>query len=177
MTKRTVALTRRTLMRAGGIAALAAMMDERRTDAAPLSPEEAVQIGAVRTFAAGWKENSPDKVVSPFTENCSVRWTAQNLNAAPAVGKPAFLKNVQNALKDQTIEMIVTDMYALGPVVVNVHHQLFDSKTNGKREDLYIGIYFFEHGLIREWIDYAVFDPRPRTTHGPGYDLLSRVTA
>jgi hypothetical protein len=113
----------------------------------------------------------------PDADNCAVRWTAQKVEMPPVVGKQAFLKNVRNALANQTIEMIITEMYALGPVVVNIHHQLFESrKDKSQKEDLYIGAYFFENGKIREWIDYAVFDPEPRKPRAKGFDRFTQAT-
>jgi limonene-1,2-epoxide hydrolase len=157
------------------LAACAALMINRPAEGEPLSDDEKARIDAVRVFAAGWKENNPEKVVAPFAEDCRVRWTAERLEAPPFIGKAEFLQNVQRSLANQTIEMKITDIFALGPLVVNCHHQLFDSKQNGPREDLYLGIYFFENGKIREWNDYAVFTPRPRTSHGRGFDRFSRV--
>src|SRR5262245_15501481 len=168
-------VTRRTLFGASAAAAYAALMFSDRADAEPLSSEDKAHIDAVRTFAAGWKENDANKVVSPFADNCLVRWNAERIDAPPFKGKADFLQNVQRALTNQTIDMRITDIFALGPLVVNCHHQLFDSKQNGPREDLYLGIYFFENGKIREWNDYAVFAPRPRTSNPKGFDRFSRV--
>ncbi len=168
-------LTRRAVIGGGITAACAMLASARSAGAEPLSDAEKAQVEAVRIFAGGWKANDPQKVVGPFADNSLVRWTAQRLEAPPFKGKAEFLKRVQDALANQAIDMIVTDIFALGPVVVNCHHQLFDSKQNGKREDLYIGIYFFENGKIREWNDYAVFDPQSRTAHARGFDRFTRV--
>jgi len=169
-------VTRRALVRTGGAAA-AALLLGRTAGAAPLTREEEQQIAAVRLFASGWKENDPDKVVRPYADNCSVRWTAQKVELPPVVGKENFLRNVRNALGNQTIDMLITEMFALGPVVVNCHHQLFESKKDAsKQEDLYVGVYFFENGKIREWIDYAVFDPQPRKPRAKGFDRFTSVS-
>jgi len=170
------ALTRRALVRRGGLAA-AVLLLGREAGSAPLKATEEAQLEAVRTFAAGWKENNPEKVVSPFAENCSVRWTAHKLEAAPFVGKADFLARVKGALNSQSIEMQVTDMFVLGPVVINCHHQLFERRTDKRQqEDLYIGVYFFEQGKIREWIDYAIFDPEARKPRAQGFDIFTHVT-
>lgn len=170
-------MTRRDLVGLGAAAACLGLLFEPRAHAEPLTREEQVQIDAVRAFAAGWKAHDADAVVAPFSDDCVVRWTAERSDTAapPFRGKPEFLQRVQKALTDQTIEMRITDIFALGPLVVNCHHQLFDSKAAGAREDLYLGIYYFESGKIREWNDYAVFTPRARTAHAPGFDRFSRV--
>src|SRR5262249_31713186 len=90
-------ITRRMLLGAGA-AACATLVFNRRADAEPLSAEEQAHIDAVRMFAAGWKENNPEKVVSPFADNCLVRWTAERIDAPPFKGKPEFLQNVQRSL-------------------------------------------------------------------------------
>jgi hypothetical protein len=169
------AVTRRALIRTASLTAFSSILLGGASESAPLNDSESAQLAAVRTFAEGWKENNPNKVVSPFADNCSVRWIAQKLDAPPFNGKADFLQHVQKALADTRIETNITDMFVLGPVVVNCRHQLFDSKQNGQREDLYIGIFYFEKGKIQEWIDYAVFDPQPRVKHPSGYDKFTQV--
>lgn len=169
------AITRRALVQQGGLVA-AVLLAGRQAGATPLTPVEEAQLAAVRTFSAGWKENDPARVVSVFADNCSVRWTAHRLEAPPFIGKAEFLAKVQGALKAQTIDMQVTDMFVLGPVVINCHHQLFERRSDKRQqEDLYIGIYFFEQGKIREWIDYAIFDPEARKPRVKGYDTFTHV--
>lgn len=175
MTDGTNRFTRRRIMREGGIAA-AAMLLGARTDAAPLNATERAQLDAVRTFADGWGENDPEKIVSPFSDNCAVRWSAQRVDLPPFLSKGEFLTNVKKVLGDQVIQMRVTDMVVLGPVVVNCHHQLFERRSDKRlQEDLYIGVYFFENGKIREWNDYAVFDPEARKPRPKEFDAFTRV--
>lgn len=170
-------IRRRSFVGAGGLAGLVALGGlVPFAEAQSISAADKANIEAVKAFSAGWKAHDPAMIVSPFTENCAVRWTAQRMDAPPVMGKDAFLNNVQNALRDQTIEMIVIEMFAQAPMVINCHHQLFDSKKTGQREDLYIGIFFFENGKIREWNDSAVFDPRPRTPHSKDFGKFAKAT-
>jgi hypothetical protein len=67
--------------------------------------------------------------------------------------------------------MRVLDVFALNPVVVTCHHQLFENKERGLHEDLYIGCFYLEDGKIREWNDYAIIpygQPRKKDTAGRG---------
>ncbi len=105
-----------------------------------------------------------------------MRWNAHNLDAPPFAGKADFLARVKAVLNTQAIDMQVTDMFVLGPVVINCHHQLFERRSDKRQqEDLYIGIYFFEQGKIREWNDYAIFVPEARKPRVKGYDTFTRV--
>jgi hypothetical protein len=83
------------------------------------------------------------------------------------VGTAAFIKSMKQFLGVTKIDMHVLDAFALHPVVVTVHHQLFENKERGLHEDLYIGIFFMENGKIREWNDYGIIpyaSPRAKGT-------------
>jgi hypothetical protein len=78
------------------------------------------------------------------------------------VGASTFAEVFSQALKNQTIDMQIRDMFALDPLVVTCHYQLFESKTQRPREDLFIGVFLVKDGKIQEWNDYAIIPPCQR---------------
>lgn len=147
--------TRRMLISLGGMA-LGATALGRSMEAAPLSAVDKRNVDTVIGWSAAWKSGDAERLASFVHDGFAFRGNAQQMEIPPTVGKANFAKVLQSVLRTTKIDMHVTDVFALAPVVVTAHHQLFDSEEQGRYEDLYIGVFFVEDGLIREWIDYAI---------------------
>ena len=121
-------------------------------------------------MSAAWKTADLAKIVSFMDDRVVFRGNATKIQSPPIVGKDNFIKAIAGFLPAYDQEMVVRDLFALDPIVVTCHHQLFVSKKDrAQTEDLYIGCFLMENGRIREWNDYAIIPfsaPRQKTTAG-----------
>lgn len=166
MTSRTEQITRRffmmlagTVASVGGVASVA--------DAAPMTEADKKNIEAVKGMSAAWKTGDAEKIASFLTETCTFRGLANEPARPATVGAKKFAEQMGQMLKTQSVDMQIRDMFALDPLVVTCHYQLFESKTQGPRDDLFIGVFFMKDGKIQEWNDYGIILPRARTAMLP----------
>lgn len=162
--------TRRMFMTVGGAAALGTLGGGAPAEAAGMSEIDRKNIEVVKGMSAAWATGDPAKIAAFMHPKISFRGSADNMDAPAMVGADAFVKSMTGFLTATKIEMRVLDVFALNPVVVTTHHQLFESK-DGLREDLYIGVFYLQDGKIREWNDYAIIpfsQPRAKDTASRG---------
>jgi hypothetical protein len=159
ITRRVFMMLAGALASVGGIASFA--------EAAPTTEADRKNIEAVKGMSAAWKSGDADRIASFLTETCIFRGQANNPERPAIVGAKKFAEQFGQALKSQTIDMQIRDMFALDPLVVTSHYQLFDSKAQGPREDLFIGVFFMKDGKIQEWNDYGIILPRARAAKLP----------
>jgi hypothetical protein len=161
-------LTRRLFMALTGAAAAGAAVPGLGglAEGAPaMSEVDKKNIDAVLGMSAAFKTRDANKIAPFFHEQVAFRGGADNMEAPPTVGKAKVVASLASFLKTTSIEMHVLDAYALNPVVVTVHQQLFENAERGPHEDLYIGCFFMQDGTIREWNDYAIIRyGQPRAT-------------
>jgi ketosteroid isomerase-like protein len=159
MTRRFFIMLAGTVAGAGGIASFA--------EAAPITEADRKNIEAVRGMSAAWKSGDAEKIASFLSDTCTFRGQANDPGRPAIIGATKFAEQMGQALKSQTIDMQIRDMFALDPLVVTSHYQLFESKTQGPREDLFIGVFFMKDGKIQEWNDYGIILPRVRAAKLP----------
>jgi hypothetical protein len=172
MTDQMEQLTRRLFMTLGGAAALGAGLPavggEALAQSLPkMSEQDRKNVEAVLAMSAAWKTGDPEKIAAHMHEQIAFRGSAENMKAPPMVGTATFVKAMKQFLGVTTVDMRVLDAFALHPVVITLHQQLFENKERGLHEDLYIGCFFMEDGKIREWNDYGIIPyaaPRAKGT-------------
>jgi hypothetical protein len=113
-------------------------------------------VDVVLGMSAAWKTRDAQKIAAFLHDKVWFRGAADNVDLPGTKGKQAFIEQTTKFLATTAIDMVVLDTFALNPVVVTCHHQLFENKERGLHEDLYIGCFFIQDGLIREWNDYAI---------------------
>lgn len=174
MTEQMEQFTRRVFMTLGGAAALGAGMPGLGgpAEGAPkMSEVDKKNIDAVLGMSAAFKTRDAKNLAPFFHDQVAFRGGADNMAAPPTVGKDKVVASLDNFMKVTSIDMRVLDAFALDPVVVTVHQQLFENKERGLHEDLYIGCFFMQDGKIREWNDYAIIrygQPRAKGTAARG---------
>lgn len=153
---------RRTFLGLG--AALATLPFSRTASAAGLSAADRMNVAAVKAMAETWKSVDVAKRNSLFTPDLVFRGAAERIESSGQKGpfRPGPLAQFP------VIEMQTVDMYALDPFVVTSHHQLFPANVP-PQDDWYLGVFYMQHGLIREWLDWAVWQPKPQTGVPPGF--------
>lgn len=178
MTEQMEQLTRRLFMTLGGAAALGAGLPGLGTTADAQSlpttmPEhDRKNVEAVLAMSAAWKTGDVQKIASYMHDDVWFRGAAENVAMPGTKGKKAFIDQTGKFLSATKIDMVVTDAFALHPMVITSHHQLFENKERGQHEDLYIGCFFMQDGKIREWNDYAIIpyaQPRAKDTASRGW--------
>lgn len=150
-------------------AALAASSLPRRAEAAALSAADQRNVTAIKTMAASWKSQDVASRNSVFTTDAIFRGAAENIAFAGQKGhfKPGPVAQFP------VIEMVTVDMYALDPLVITSHHQLFPANVP-PMDDWYLGVFYLQNGLIREWLDWAVWQPKPATGVPPRFGTFHR---
>ena len=159
--------TRRMFMTLGSAAALGTLGTGSLAEAAAMSEKDRKNIEVVKGMSAAWATGDASKIAAFMHPKISFRGSAENMEAPAMVGADTFLKSMTGFLKATKIEMRILDAFALDPVVITCHHQLFESKDKGLHEDLYIGVFYIQDGKIREWNDYGIIpfsQPRAKDT-------------
>jgi hypothetical protein len=153
-------IPRRAFLQAAGL--LATLEGVSLAGAAQMSAVDQRNIDCVKGMSAAWKTGDAAKIAGYLSDTCTFRGQANDPSRPALVGASKFAEVFGQALKNQSIDMQIRDMFALDPLVVTCHYQLFESKTQGPREDLFIGVFFMKDGKIQEWNDYAIIPPRAR---------------
>ena len=145
-------------------AALAAAPFSQAVGAAGLSAADRVNIAAVKAMAETWKSVDVAKRNSLFTPDAIFRGAAERIESPGQKGpfRPGPVAQFP------VIEMHNADMFALDPLVITSHHQLFPANVP-PQDDWYLGVFYMQNGLIREWLDWAVWQPKPQTTVPPNF--------
>jgi limonene-1,2-epoxide hydrolase len=150
--------SRRMFMALGGAAAIGSgVLGATAVEAATMTETDRKNVEVVKAMSAAWKTGDAALIASYMADTIAFRGAAENMGTPPTVGKENFITSIAGFLGQYDLEMVVHDTFALAPVVVTCHQQLFVSKTDKSQvEDLYIGCFFVENGKIREWNDYAI---------------------
>lgn len=161
--------TRRMFLAMSGAAAVgASALGTATVSAASMTETDRKNVEVVKAMSAAWKTGDVMKIASYLDDKVSFRGSADRMESPATVGKDVFIKSITGFLSGFTIDMVVHDVFALAPVVVTCHQQLFvNKKDKSEVEDLYIGCFFVENGKIREWNDYAIIPfsaPRKKDT-------------
>jgi hypothetical protein len=104
----------------GSIAEVATMSDVNKKN-----------VEVVMGMSAAWKTGDAEKVASFMHEKIAFRGEAQKMDVPPIVGKENVIKCIAWTLSVNKVDMHVFDTFALAPVVVTCHHQLFETKEHG----------------------------------------------
>ena len=175
MTDELQQVTRRLFMMLGGAATLgvggAGLGALAEGAPSKMSEIDRKNIDAVLGMSAAFKTRDASRLAPFFHDQIAFRGGADNMASPPSVGKDKVVASLDTFMKATSIDMRVLDAFALNPVVVTVHQQLFENNERGLYEDLYIGCFFMEDGKIREWNDYAIIrygQPRQKDTAGKG---------
>ncbi|MDO8795119.1 MAG: nuclear transport factor 2 family protein [Vicinamibacterales bacterium] len=163
--------TRRMFMSMSGLAAAGAVGGSALAEAQTMTDKDRKNIEVVKGMSAAWATGDAAKIAAFMHPKIAFRGSAEKMDSPPMVGVETFLKSMTGFLKATRIEMRILDAFALDPVVVTCHHQLFENKERGLHEDLYIGCFFMEDGKIREWNDYGIIpyaQPRAKDTAKKG---------
>lgn len=148
-------LTRRNVLTTAGAAALAAISLTRSAEAAEWSEAEKANVKIVNDFCAAWKTRDPIKVGNFFAEDCVVRMAAHDPSRPRLAGQPAMVDTLKNLFSRSSVELIVEETFAKGPLVVNSRIDRVVSQS-GTRDVYYAGVFFLQNGKIKEWSDYDV---------------------
>lgn len=161
--------TRRMFLALSGAAALGTgALGTATMSAAAMTDVDRKNVEVVKAMSAAWKTGDANKVAAYMDDKIAFRGSAERMETPATVGKDAFVKSITGFLAGFELDMVVHDVFALAPVVVTCHQQLFvNKKDKSEVEDLYIGCFFVENGKIREWNDYAIIPfsaPRRKDT-------------
>jgi hypothetical protein len=139
-------------------AALAAVPFGSRVSAAGLSAADRANVATVKAMADTWKSGDVAKRNTLFTPDAIFRGAAERIESPGQKGpfRPGPVAQFP------VIEMHTIDIFALDPVVITSHHQLFPANVP-PHDDWYLGVFYMQNGLIREWLDWAVWQPKPQT--------------
>lgn len=171
MTQDVQQVTRRLFMAMSGMAAAGTIGGATLASAAPMSEKDRKNIEVVKGMSAAWATGDAAKIGAFMHPRISFRGSAENMDAPAMVGVETFIKNMTGFLKTTKVEMKILDAFALDPVVITCHQQLFENKERGLHEDLYIACFFMQDGKIREWNDYGIIpyaQPRAKDTASKG---------
>ncbi|MGE0394004.1 MAG: nuclear transport factor 2 family protein [Vicinamibacterales bacterium] len=171
MTQDMQQFTRRMFMAMSGMAAGAAVGGGSLAEAQTMTPKDRANIEVVKAMSAAWATGDVTKIAAHMHPKISFRGSAENMDSPAVVGIDNFNKAIAGFLKMTKIEMRILDAFALDPVVITCHHQLFENKERGLHEDLYIACFYLQDGKIREWNDYGIIpyaQPRAKDTAGKG---------
>jgi hypothetical protein len=163
--------TRRMFVSMSGLAAAGAVSGASKASAAVMTEVDRRNIEVVKGMSAAWATGDVSKVAAFMHPEIAFRGSAENMDTPPSVGIENFIKSIAGFLDGTKIDMRILDAFALNPVVVTCHHQLFENKERGLHEDLYIGCFYMEDGQIREWNDYGIIpyaQPRAKETATQG---------
>jgi ketosteroid isomerase-like protein len=164
-------VTRRLFLAMSSMAAAGTVGGASMAEAAAMTEKDRKNIEVVKAMSAAWATGDVAKIAAYMHPEISFRGSAENMKAPAVVGMDNFAKAVGGFLKMTKIEMRILDAFALDPVVITCHHQLFDNKERGLHEDLYIACFFMQDGKIREWNDYGIIpyaQPRAKDTAAKG---------
>ena len=140
-------------------AALASLPLGRNASAAALTGADRANVAAVKAMADTWKSVDVAKRNTLFTPDAIFRGAAERIESPGQKGpfRPGPVTQFP------VIEMHTADIFALDPLVITSHHQLFPANVP-PMDDWYLGVFYMQNGLIREWLDWAVWQPKPQTT-------------
>src|SRR5262245_53591246 len=155
MIEPTSEMTRRSMFATVGAGFLAGFTLTGTAQAAELNEAEKANIKTVNDFCATWKARDAAKTGSFFAENCVVKMAADDPSRPAVVGQSAVIDTLKNLFGRSSVELIVEDTFAKGPLVVNSRLDRVVSQT-GTRDVYYAGVFFLQHGKIVEWSDYDV---------------------
>lgn len=164
-------VTRRLFMAMSGMATAGAVGGGGIAEAQTMTPKDRANIEVVKGMSAAWATGDVTKIAAFMHPKIAFRGSAENMESPAVVGMDNFTKAIAGFLKMTKVEMKILDAFALDPVVVTCHQQLFENKERGLHEDLYIGCFFMQDGKIREWNDYGIIpyaQPRAKDTASRG---------
>jgi limonene-1,2-epoxide hydrolase len=177
-------VNRRAFLGVGAALTAAALTDGGSTAAAAdgkaaaaLSDADRKNVSAVRTMASTWSRNPDmDRRNSVFTPDYIFRQSAERPQVPGLIQRGPFGPRPPTASWVPTISIPVAEMhnhdiYALDPIVVTSHRQTFpDNLPPG--DDWYAGVFYMQNGLIREWTDWSIWQPKPVTPLPAGFGKI-----
>jgi len=146
-------IPRRRFFGTAALGALGAGAFGGTAQAAALTPAEQANSTLVAAFCAAWKAGDATKVGSHLSGDCVVRFIASTDGSPVVSGRAAVVKQVGEYLDGNTIEFIIKDTWASGPMVVNRRVDRIVSK-NGSQDIEVVGVFFVREGKIKEWSDF-----------------------
>lgn len=167
MTQDAQQVTRRLFMAMSGMAAAGTVGGASQANAAPTREKDRKNIEVVKAMSAAWATGDVAKIAAHMHPKISFRGSAENMESPAVVGIDNFTKAISGFLKMTKVDMRILDAFALDPVVITCHQQLFENKERGLHEDLYIACFYLQEGKIREWNDYGIIpyaQPRAKDT-------------
>ena len=150
-----VQATRRTFLGTAGAGTLAAFVGRGSAEAATWTEVEKANVKVVNDFCASWKTRDAGKAASFFAADCVVRMAAHDPTRPSLTGQPAMADRLKDLFGRSSVELIVEDTFAKGPLVVNSRIDRIVSQQ-GQRDVYYAGVFFVQNGKIKEWSDYDV---------------------
>jgi limonene-1,2-epoxide hydrolase len=168
-------VNRRAFLGVGAALTSAALFDGRAAAAPALSDADTKSVTAVKTMASTWGRNPDlDRLNSVFTPDHIFRGSAERPQLPGTrgpFGPRAPTASWVPTLTLPVVEMRNHDIYALDPIVVTSHRQTFpDNRPPG--DDWYVGVFYMQNGLIREWTDWSIWQPKPVTPLPAGFGKI-----
>src|ERR1700731_329324 len=96
-------------------------------EAPTMSDVDQKNVEVVMGWSAAWKTGDAEKVASFMHEKAAIRGDAQKMDDPPIVGKENVTKCIAWILSVNKVDMHVLDTFALAPIVVTCHNQLFET--------------------------------------------------
>lgn len=149
--------TRRAVLAAGAAPAIGTLLlpalFASSASAAGLTAKEEANVDVVNGFCAAWKTGDAAKAGTFLAEDAVVRFIASTDNSPAVSGRTAVVEQMRKYLTGTSIEFIVEQTFASGPMVMN--RRVDRIVAQGKTRDLQIvGVFFVRGGQIKEWHDF-----------------------
>lgn len=155
-------VTRRTLLIAGGIGAMAAAWPASAGAACASSEWTAVEkanVKVVTDFLAAWEAGDVERIVKFLTDDSLVRLTAHT-QRPPLAGPAPVADAARKFFSTSSLKFKVLETMASGPIVVSNRIDRNTTKT-GIVDYYYLGVFFLKDGKVKEWSDYEVAPSKP----------------
>ena len=116
---------------------------------------EKANLDLVTQFCAAWKSRDAAKIGAFLHDDCVVRFTATRDESKPVLGRQGVTDQVGKYLAGASIEFLVQESYAKGPLVINRRVDTVAS-PKGKQDIAVVGMFYLRGGKIKEWLDFEV---------------------
>ena len=158
MSRNATAMNRRTLLTkgalTGALTGMALALAGTAQAAEPTAAEKA-NLDLVTQFCAAWKSRDAAKIGAFLHDDCVVRFTATRDESKPVLGRQGVTDQVGKYLAGASIEFLVQESYAKGPLVINRRVDTVAS-PKGKQDIAVVGMFYLRGGKIKEWLDFEV---------------------
>lgn len=146
-------LTRRTLLTAAGLGALAPLASSSQASAAEWTAQEKANVQLVKDFCASWSTRDLKQVFPRVTDTVVYRMS----ETTPPVTGPAGITERLGSWMQSSDRIVfeILDTFATGPIVINHRIDRFISTTRPLTWEG-VGVFFIKDGKIQEWSDYTI---------------------